>query len=84
MDRELAARDRRAEVDRDGERIASALGMLEHGAQRGRRRGAAERADEGPVGIAGAADAHRGAGSAGERGRFIERMHRHGSPAMLA
>ena len=58
-------------------RIAGALRMLEHGVQHGRCRNAAERADEGPVGIAGAADARTAAPrGAGERGRFIKRVHR--------
>ena len=53
-DRELAAGDRGAEVDGERERVALALGMLEHRTQRGRGGNAAERADEGPVGVAGA------------------------------
>ncbi len=75
---EFSPRDRRAEIDRDGERIAGAVRMLEHGAQRRRRRCAAERADEGPAGVVGMAATNRLARCARERGRFIERMHQTG------
>ena len=50
---ERPLRDRRAVVDGERQRIARALGMIDQRPQNGRRRRAAERADKGPVIIAG-------------------------------
>ena len=52
---ERPLRDRRAKIDGERQRIAGALRMLDQRPQDGRGGGAAERADKGPVVLAGMA-----------------------------